>query len=192
VDAIIEQTKANKRTQHILVQELPLEGESFIHLDMVFTFLSQYECMVYEPVIMQPNRLKTILITVDNGKIRLEEKKNLPESLKSLGIDLNPIQCGGNKDPWTQEREQWHSGANFLAMSPGKVVGYSRNEYTMEALNQNGYEIIKASDVIKGKIDPDSYEKAVFAIDGSELSRGGGGARCMSMPLWRSEVEMGS
>ena len=64
--------------------------------------------------------------------------------LKELGIDLEPIYCGGQSDPWIQEREQWHSGANFFAMGPGKIIGYGRNVYTLEEVEKRlGHWYIK-------------------------------------------------
>jgi arginine deiminase len=59
----------------------------------------------------------------------------------------------------------------------------------MEEMNKNGFEIIKANDVINGAVDLKDYEKYVVTIGGSELSRGGGGARCMSMPVRRKPVK---
>lgn len=188
VDVIVEKLREQKTKKHIIVQELPTKSESFIHLDMVFTFLNKNECMVFEPVVLQPNRFKTIHITIDNGKVTINEEKNILESLSKINFDLKPIFCGGTSDLWQQEREQWHSGANFFAFAPGKVIGYGRNEYTLEEMNKNGYEIIQAMDVIKGKVSPDDYAKCVVAIAGSELSRGGGGARCMTMPVRRKAV----
>ena len=88
-----------------------------------------------------------------------------------------------------QEREQWHSGANFFAVGPGKIVGYGRNIHTIEELNQHGYEVLKANDVIHGKVDPGNYHKYIVTIDGAELSRGGGGCRCMTMPIKRRQVD---
>jgi arginine deiminase len=190
IDFMVEQMK-KKRTRHnIIVQQLPHTPESFIHLDMVFTLLNVNECMVYEPVILRSAQLKTITITVDNGEvISIETKENLLKAMKELGMDMKPIMCGGTKDIWMQEREQWHSGANFFAIAPGKVMGYERNVHTMEEMNRNGYEIIKAVDVLSGEADLSQYKKYVITIEGSELSRGGGGARCMSMPVRRKDVE---
>ncbi|MGC9353304.1 MAG: arginine deiminase family protein [Mariniphaga sp.] len=189
IDFIIENIKKqNRGIHHILVQELPSTPESFIHLDMVFTCLNTDACMVYEPVVYGLSRYRTIHIKIDNSKVAIAEEPNIPKALKKLGIDLKPITCGGQKDPWIQEREQWHSGANFFSFAPGKIIGYERNVHTLEELNKNDFEIIRAVDVIKGKVNVDDYSKCAVTIAGSELARGGGGARCMTMPVRRSEV----
>lgn len=189
IDFIIENIKKqNKGVHHIVVQELPSTPESFIHLDMVFTCLNNDACMVYEPVVYGLSRYKTIYIKIDNGKVQINEQPNIPDALKKLGIDLKPITCGGKKDPWIQEREQWHSGANFFAFAPGKIIGYERNVNTLEELNKNGFEIIRALDVIKGNVNLENYGKCTVTIAGSELARGGGGARCMTMPVRRAEA----
>lgn len=191
IDFIISRlcSRNKNKEHHIIVQELPYQPESFIHLDMVFTFLDFDSCMIFEPLILRPNKYQTVMITVQNCKVKeIKNVENILTALKSLGMDLKPIQCGGTKDPWTQEREQWHSGANFFALGPGKVMGYGRNTYTMEEMNKNGYEIIRAKDVISEKIDLSSYSKYVVTLDGSELPRGGGGARCMTMPVNRKQI----
>ena len=87
------------------------------------------------------------------------------------------------------EREQWHSGANFFAFALGKVIGYERNGYTLEEMNNNGFEIVRAQDYIDKKLDHNDFKKLVITIPGSELARGGGGARCMTMPIYREKVD---
>ena len=178
------------KVQHILVQELPHSPEFFIHLDMVFTFLDKDKCMVYEPLIMSPGNYQTVHIKIQHGKlISIRREKTLLHALKKLGMDLEPVYCGGEDETWNMEREQWHSGANFFCVAPGKVLGYARNNYTVEAMNNAGFEIIRANDVISNKVDLNKYEKYMITIEGSELPRGGGGARCMTMPINRDAVE---
>lgn len=182
--------RKSEKAQHIIVQQLPHTPESFIHLDMVFTLLDRNKCMVFAPLILNPGGYQTVHIKIQNGKLQgIRNEKNLLSALKKLGMELEPVFCGGSDD-WNQEREQWHSGANFFAIGPGKVLGYARNNYTMEAMNNAGFEIIKANDILNGGILLDDYEKYVITIDGSELPRGGGGARCMTMPVNRTDLDV--
>ena len=181
--------KTQTGRKHVIVQQLPHSPESFIHLDMVFTLLDTNTAMVYKPLILENTPYKTIHIEIENGKVdKISTAPNILEALKRLGIDIKPITCGGNADDWDQEREQWHSGANFLAIAPGKVMSYARNVHTLNELNNNGFDIVPAWDVINNKYDVEAAKKCVITIDGSELPRGGGGARCMSMPLRRSDI----
>ncbi len=190
IDFLIKKTEKTKKKRYIVVQQLPSRPESFIHLDMVFTLLDKDYCMVYEPIIMKPNKYQTILISLENGKVKkIVKQNNLVDCLNKLGMPLKPVYCGGKNDIWIQEREQWHSGANFFALSPGKVVGYARNVYTLEEMNNNGFEIIKAEDIVSDKISLKDYTKCAITIEGSELARGGGGARCMTMPVRRKKVD---
>ncbi len=188
VKALLEHLRSLGGVRHLITQQLPYEPESFIHLDMVFTFLDKDRCMAYKPVIMSDN-FKTIHYEVNGYEYtRVYEENNLVEALGKLGMTLDPIFCGGGDD-YFGPREQWHSGANFFAFAPGKVLGYARNYNTIEALNQNGFEVLKAADVASGKVSVDDYKRCVVAFEGNELSRGGGGARCMTMPLVRQSVD---
>lgn len=190
IDFIIKHFSCDNKIKHILVQELPHKPESFIHLDMVFTFLDKNYVMTYEPVIFKSGRFFTLHIEIDNCKIvKIDEEKNLIEALKKLHFDVEPIFCGGKKDEYIQEREQWHSGANFFAFAPGKVIGYERNVHTIDELNKKGFEVLKAREVMEGKKHPNDYERCVVTIYGAELARGGGGARCMTMPISRKQVD---
>ncbi|MGV8962235.1 MAG: arginine deiminase family protein [Candidatus Saccharimonadaceae bacterium] len=188
IDSLIANLCKNQTSRkYVVVQQLPYSPESFIHLDMVFTLLDSNTAMVYKPLILENNSYKTVVIQIDNGKVtKISAEANLPDALKKLGMDIEPIICGGKADEWDQEREQWHSGANFLSIAPGKVMSYARNIHTLEELDKNGFEITSAWDVINDKYDVGASKRCVITIDGSELPRGGGGARCMTMPLRRS------
>ena len=174
---------------HILVQELPREPESFIHLDMVFTFLGKHQCMAFEPMLRRQGLFAgkdTTLITIDGGKISYRPVNDILDGLGQLGWDMMPI-LGGGTDPWVQLREQWHSGANFFSLGDGKVLGYRRNARTIEALDKAGFAVLQSKDIIKGKVNMEDYEKFVAVFPASELPRAGGGARCMTMPVWRED-----
>ncbi|MEZ7874249.1 MAG: arginine deiminase family protein [Bacteroidales bacterium] len=174
---------------HVIVQQLPDSPESFIHLDMVFTFLDVDKAMVFEPLILNDNQYQTVHMTIEGGRVtKIKTVNNILSVLKKLGMELEPVICGGNADEWNQEREQWHSGANFFAFAPGKVMSYARNVHTLNELSKMDFEIIPAWDIINGKKDLSKTGQCVVTIDGSELPRGGGGARCMTMPLRRQSV----
>ncbi len=188
VQALVEHLKTKPGVKHLIFQELPPTPESFIHLDMVFTMLDVDKCMAYEPVIMSSN-FKTFHITIDGQKAVGKDEPNLVVALNNLGIPVEPIFCGGGGDSFFPAREQWHSGTNFFCFAPGKFLGYGRNQHTIQALNDAGFDVLLASDVVKGKVHPDNYKKCVVTFEGNELSRGGGGARCMTMPVQRQAVD---
>lgn len=188
INAMIEHLKTKGGRRHLILQELPHEPESFIHLDMVFTLLDVNKCMIFKPVILNPN-FKTIHFEIsENGEVLAGEEENIIVALRKLGMDLEPVFCGGD-DEYNMLREQWHSGSNFFTFAPGKILGYERNHNTIENLNKHGFEVLTAADVASGKVSVDDYKNCVVAFKGNELSRGGGGARCMTMPLHRDAVE---
>ena len=191
IDFMIERFRRehDKGRYHVIVQQLPSEPESFIHLDMVFTFLDRDKCMIFEPLILGDNQYQTVHITISDGKVsKITSAPDILTVLRRLGMDLEPVVCGG-ADEWDQEREQWHSGANCFAFAPGKVITYARNIHTLEELDRAGFNVVSADDVISGKVHVDGDGRYAVTVAGSELPRGGGGARCMTMPLSRREVK---
>ena len=167
-----------------------MKPESFIHLDMVFTFLGKHHCMAFEPLLKKEGLFAdkdTTLISIDGGKISYHRKENMLDALKHLGWDIEPVLCGGS-DPWIQLREQWHSGANFFALGDDQVMGYRRNTHTVDALDKAGFAVLNAEDIVADRVNMHDYERFVAVFPGSELPRAGGGARCMTMPIWREDV----
>ncbi|MDO9171167.1 MAG: arginine deiminase family protein, partial [bacterium] len=83
------------------------------------------------------------------------------------------------------------SGTNSFALAPGRVIVYARNVHTVEELDRHGFAVVEARDVAEGRVDPASYRRCAIVLPGSELPRGGGGPRCMTMPLRRAPLRAG-
>ena len=152
----------------ILAFKIPV-SRAFMHLDTVFTQVD-YDKFTVHPGIVGP--LEVYAITKDPEKdvqlIAVEECDTLENILKKyLKRDIELIKCGGG-DEIIAAREQWNDGSNTLAIAPGEVVVYSRNYVTNEILEKKGIKL--------------------HVIPSSELSRGRGGPRCMSMPLIREDL----
>ncbi len=187
IDRLAEKLSQHKEKLDIVVVELP-KIRATIHLDMIFTMLDVDTVMNFAPLITGPNKCRAFHMHCEMGTIKsIKEYSGLPKALRNFGLELNFVNCGGT-NPFTQEREQWTSGANFFTFAPGHVIGYKHNKATMEALNQAGFEIIDAIDIINDKKTMPAG-KAAVAMNGSELSRGGGGCRCMTLPVHRDAVK---
>jgi arginine deiminase len=171
--------------EHVLVVVLPSESPA-IHLDMILTMVDREHCVVFPPYFFGPGRLPILHYRADREGI--EERPDLFAALREVDLPLEPIFCGG-QHPVLQEREQWASGCNFVAVRPGLVLGYARNEATMREMEQEaGFRIVSALDFLTGDVEIEDDERAVIAFEGAELVRGGGGGRCMTLPVLREEI----
>lgn len=100
------------------------------------------------------------------------------------------IYSGGNHYPY-DSREQWTDSCNVLALQEGVVIGYDRNEKTIEEFEKCGFQAISAKKLIEkfesGELSPETLSNTLILLDSGELSRARGGSHCMSMPLVREE-----
>lgn len=184
-DAIAEELGRSHGIEHIIVVVLPSD-RAMIHLDMVFTMVDRTHAVVFPPAFVGPDRYAVLYRRT--GEATMQEMPNLFAALRAVDLPLEPIFCGGEKRSF-QEREQWSSGCNFVAVRPGVVLGYSRNERTYAEMEREaGFRIIPGVDYLTGEVELEEGDRAVLTFEGGELVRGGGGGRCMTLPIRRADV----
>ena len=162
--SILAQNLFNAGAARLVIGAMMPRERSAMHLDTVFTFCDRHLVTIYEPVVTQ---ILPIMYRRDgNGGVtaELSERSFLDEVREQLGItDLKIVTTGG--DEFEAERNQWDDGNNVVALSPGEVVCYERNEATNAKLAAAGVEL--------------------HPIAGQELGRGRGGGHCMTCPVVR-------
>lgn len=160
-----------------------------IHLDMIFTFLDADSALVYPPLVTGPNRVPVVRMQLEPGREpRIDEPDSIIAALGTAGLHVDAVPCGGN-DRVNQQREQWLSGTNVFAFAPGKVVGYACNVETLAALDHAGFTVRDAEVFTGGRETVEEHGRLVVGCAGAELARGGGGVRCMTLPVEREPLE---
>jgi len=152
----------------ILAFDIP-KTRAFMHLDTVFTQVDYDKFTIHEEL---NKEFRVFEVTKNENSHDLPHIKQIEKKLadvlsENLNRKITLIPCGGG-DIIAAAREQWSDGANTLSIAPGEVIVYERNHMTNEALVKHGI-----------KIHP---------IAASELSRGRGGPRCMSMAFYRENI----
>jgi arginine deiminase len=184
LDQLCEVVFARGNVTDVIVVVMPKEPTA-IHLDMLFSQIDRELCAIYPPYFVGPERLA--VLHRKKGLQAVREMPNFFAALQAVSLPLEPIFCGGSHRP-TQEREQWASACNFLTLWPGTILSYQRNEGTLNELAKAGFRVLPGSEVLASGEPLDETRRTVVTIEGSELVRGGGGARCMSLPLRREDV----
>ncbi|KRL03576.1 arginine deiminase [Liquorilactobacillus capillatus] len=160
--------KNNSGYDTVIALKIPC-NHAMMHLDTVFTMVNYDQFTVY-PDIMQKNQEMDIWVLhpADAG-IEYLKYSSLERVLKdTLQLDELDLIYTGAGDEIAAPREQWNDGSNTLTIAPGEVVTYNRNYISNDLLRKHGIK--------------------VHEISSSELSRGRGGPRCMSLPLLREKI----
>lgn len=184
LDHLCDITMARCGISDVIVVVMPGEPTA-VHLDMLFTQIDHGLCVVSPPQFIGPQRLA--VLHRRKGKAGVREMPDFFAALKEVDFALEPILCGGSNRA-LQEREQWASGCNLLALRPGLALAYKRNEATLGELEKAGFRIVGFEDFLSGDDQVNDEERTILTIRGSELVRGGGGPRCMSLPLLRDAL----
>jgi arginine deiminase len=188
----------------------------YMHIDTVFTQVKRdvwvmlgnfsRKAVKYE----DQNSVERLLEIKKEEKIKiLQFHRKSPdnpisfESLEDLLVDIskNDLHCehevkfifsGNNEFPYSV-REQWTDSCNLLALKEGVVLGYDRNDKTIEAFKNAGFNIIGVKELLAaleaGTMHVESITDTFILMPSAELSRARGGFHCMSMPLWRDSID---
>jgi arginine deiminase len=200
----------------ITIIKIPRKRD-FMHIDTVFTQIKRNAWVMLGSFSKKAMKKENadLVQRILEGNIKKDEKLKIIQfrkkdienpkyfdNLEELLTDISTndfgckektqfIYSGNNEFPF-DAREQWTDSCNLLALKEGVVLGYDRNDKTVEAFKKNGFNVIDAEELINGiendNINVEELEDTLILIPSAELSRARGGFHCMSLPILREEI----
>lgn len=203
----------NNVVEKVTVVKIPAKRD-YMHLDTVFTQVKRNTWVILNSIAHSPKFNPNEPINFLKEPEQLEattaiqfhkDKPGEPKYFEHVEALLNDISkndlmsteptkiiySGNNTFPY-DSREQWTDSCNLLALKEGVVLGYDRNDKTVEAFKDAGFKIIDVKDLIKdletGKADVETITDTLVLMPSAELSRARGGFHCMSLPILRDNL----
>lgn len=162
---------------------------SCMHIDTLFTRISETDVVCYKPTIFDGVSSNVIVHRSDGSQDTYSSVREF--FWAEINRDTRFIFAGDGESPY-QEREQWTDGCNLVALAPGVAMTYDRNPKTEKAFIDAGYNVVHASklmpEIEKGLITPSQIKNTIITLDSSELSRARGGSHCMTCPIIRETI----
>ena len=196
----------------ITIVKIPNKRD-FMHIDTIFTQVKRHVWTLLSSVgrnhqetpagpidyLTEPDRKEiTEILQFSKGKTAPRSFESIEDLLDDISQnDLHStaptqfIYSGNGSFPY-DAREQWTDSCNLLAIKEGVVLGYDRNDKTVEAFKSNGFKVIHVKDLLSDlendRISTESITDTLILMPSAELSRARGGFHCMSLPILRDKL----